>query len=113
MFHYDIWRGELQKIKIKKNPRCPTCQGKYFYLEKEEKKVRQFCSSGRYQILGKAKSKKEFLKLKKKWLKLGAVLDDGITLRFQNIMLFRDGRALIKANSEAEAQAVHSQWLGN
>ena len=34
-------------------------------------------------------------------------------LRFNNIMLFNDGRAIIKAKSEQEAQTIYSKYVGN
>ena len=38
---------------------------------------------------------------------------DGTALQFKNILLFADGRALIKAGSEEEAQAIYSKYVGN
>src|SRR3989344_4222635 len=37
---------------------------------------------------------------------------DGTALQFKNILLFADGRALIKAGSEEEAQAIYSKYVG-
>lgn len=111
LHHFNIWNQELRNIKIHKNKECPTCSGKYQYLEpKEETRLVKFCSSGRYQINGK---KIDFQKIKKRWEKSDEVIDDTVVLTFKNILLFEDGRALIKAKSEEEALSVYSKWVGN
>lgn len=111
LLHYNIWNQELKKIKVQKNKDCPTCNGKYDYLEqKEERRKVRFCSSGRYQINGK---KVELQEMKKRWEKVDKVVDDVVLLTFKNIILFEDGRALIKANSEEEALSAYSKWVGN
>lgn len=111
LLHYTIWNQELKKIKVQKNKDCPTCNGKYDYLEqKEETRMVKFCSSGRYQIKGK---KVDLQEMKNRWEKRGKVIDDAVLLTFRNIILFEDGRALIKADSEREALAAYSKWVGN
>ncbi len=109
--HYIISIPELKKIKIQKNEACPTCKGRSEYLErKEETRLVKFCSSGRYQING---TKKSLPEIKERWQKVGEVSDEGVMLSFRNILLFEDGRALIKANSEEEAWSTYSKWVGN
>lgn len=111
LLHYTIWNQELKKIKVQKNKDCPACNGKYEYLEKkEETRMIKFCSSGRYQINGKKVNLQE---IRKRWEKIDKVVDDVVLLSFKNIILFEDGRALIKANSEEEALSVYSKWVGN
>jgi len=113
LYHYDIWNEEFKKLKIRPREGCETCQGKYVYLDNSNNsnnKPIRFCSAGKYQIGGPVK---DFAALIKTWRELGKVKSDGATLQFQNIMLFKDGRALIKANSEEEAQAVYSKFIGN
>ncbi|MBI2668776.1 HesA/MoeB/ThiF family protein [Candidatus Woesearchaeota archaeon] len=111
LHHFDLNANEFKKLKVKQNPACPTCRGRYEYLAKKDvvREVR-FCSSERYQITGKPK---DLQGLKEKWKKIDVVEDDGYTLRFRNITLFQDGRALIKAKSEQEALAAYSKWVGN
>ncbi len=111
LHHFNIWDQELKKIKINKNKECLTCNGKYEYLEqKEETRLVKFCSSGRYQIDGK---KVDLGEIKRRWEKMGKVIDDAVVLTFRNILLFEDGRALIKAQSEEEALSLYSKWVGN
>jgi len=110
LLHLNIWTQELKKIKIKQNPSCPSCHNIYPALEKKTQNVVRFCSTGKFQIQG---PKPNFQKLKQQWQKIDKVLDDNITLRFKNIILFKDGHALIQAKTEEEAQATYSKYIGN
>lgn len=111
LYCHNIWNQESKKLKIRKKNDCPTCNGKYEYLEKkEETRLVKFCSSGRYQINGK---KIDLEEMKKRWGKRDKVINDKVLLEFRNILLFEDGRALIKANSEEEALSAYSKWVGN
>lgn len=110
LYYYNIWAPSLKIIKVKKNKNCPACNGNYGHLTNKQDRVIKFCSAGKYQIMG---NKKDFTKIKKLWGMLDTVLDDGIALHFKNIMLFKDGRTLIKAKSEQEAQAIYSKYIGN
>ena len=110
LYYYDIWNGAFRTLQVKKRKGCPTCEGKYEYLEKRSNNVIRFCSTGRFQIKGKAKDLKL---IKKRWLLLGKVMDDGVSLRFQKIILFADGRALIEAKTREEAEGLYSKYVGN
>lgn len=109
LYHYDLWKQRFQTLKIKQNSKCPTCNGNYEYLTKKEEPPIKFCSSGKYQITGK---KVNLAEIKKRWSKLGKVVDDGIALRFGKIILFADGRALIEAKTEEEARSVYGKLVG-
>ncbi|MBI4983383.1 HesA/MoeB/ThiF family protein, partial [Candidatus Woesearchaeota archaeon] len=110
LHYYNIWSPQLTEIKVNKNSSCPACNGIYLYLDQQEEMLTKFCSSGKYQILG---AKKELRKLKSQWEKIDKVIDDKISLRFKDIVLFADGRALISAKSEQEARAIYSKYVGN
>lgn len=111
LYYYNVSNPELKKIKIQKSETCPACNGKYEYLDrKEEARLVKFCSSGRYQINGKKVNLQE---MKERWQKAGEVFDEVVMLSFRNILLFEDGRALIKAGSEEEALSAYSRWVGN
>ena len=111
LYHYDLEAKTFRKLAVVRNIKCPTCRGRFEYLiPKKESTLIQFCGSGRYQING---AKKNLLQLRERWARQDHVQHDGTTLRFKNILLFADGRTLIKANSEAEALATYSKWVGN
>ncbi len=110
LYHYDLSQKKWRIWKVRKRKECPACLGKYEYLGQREPPVIKFCASGRYQVSGR---KKDLARIKKEWKKIGPVEGDGLALRFRNIILFRDGRALIQANSEEEAQSIYSKYVGN
>ena len=111
LHHFDIWNQNFQKLSIKKKENCPTCTGNYLYLEKKEtSKYIRFCSTGKYQVLG---PKIDFQEIKERWEKISQVIEDSSSLQFQNITLFKDGRALINAQSIEEAEAIYSRLVGN
>lgn len=108
--HLDIWRGIHEELKVGKNPSCSACQGTYIYLQQQEERVLQFCSSGKFQILGQPIS---LPTIKHRWEKVDTVIDDGFSLYFRNILLFADGRALIAADSKEQAEGLYSTYVGN
>lgn len=111
LYHYDIWNQNFKKLNIKNKENCLTCSGNYFHLEKKEtSKYIRFCSTGKYQVLGPEVNLQE---VKERWEKIGEVVQDDISLQFQNITIFNDGRALISANSIEEAEVVYSKLVGN
>ena len=110
LYHYNIWNQEFKKLKINKNVNCKSCNGSFDFLDNVKTTTIKFCAAGKYQIQGNKINRKE---MKLRWQKLGNIIDDGITLRLNDIMLFNDGRAIIKANSEQEAQTIYSKYVGN
>jgi adenylyltransferase/sulfurtransferase len=109
LYHLNLKNLELKTIKINKNPNCSTCHCDYQFLDQTEEPVTKFCSAGKYQITGK---KVNLVEIKKRWSKLGKVVNDGIALRFGKITLFVDGRALIEAKTEEEAKSLYAKYVG-
>ena len=103
LYHFDLWSMKLRTLKINKKKRQQN-------LKTKEDKIMQFCSSGKIQIQG---PKIDFKETKKRWIKLGKVTEDNDTLKFKNIILFKDGRVLIKTKTKEEAQTIYSKYVGN
>ena len=110
LYHYNIWKGMFCALKVTKRKSCPTCNGRYEYLERQPEAIIRFCSTGRFQIKGKLKDLKL---IKKRWVAIGKVVDDGVSLRLGKIILFADGRALIEATTREEAESLYSKYVGN
>ena len=111
LYHYDVWKPELKILSIKKNKECPACKGEYIYLNKEIKpNLIRFCSSGKYQIDG---TPKDFIPLKNKLELFGRVEIDEDILKFKNNLLFKDGRAIMRADSEEEARESYAKYFEN
>ncbi len=117
---YDSWENNITKIKINQKKSCQTCEGIYTYLDGTSKEqTEKFCSSGNYQIVGKKNINLE--KLKKE---LEIINNKEITIKFdgvcliiseqhKHLILFSDGRALIKTKSREQAETMYSKFVGN
>lgn len=110
LYNIDIWNFSHKTIHVSKNQFCKACQGEYLYLQREESNIIRFCTAGKFQVQGKSINVEE---LKKRWQKIETVIDDGISLRFQNIYLFRDGRALITTDSKEKALTIYAKYVGS
>ena len=106
-----IWKPEIKLIKISKNTKCTACKKEFEYLTGEKlSKVVKFCGTNNYQVKGKPQNLKE---LKKRLSKLDKVIESDYFLKFRDITIFKDGRALIKAKSAEEAKTLYSNYIGN
>lgn len=113
---FDVWKQELQKIKVKKNPMCICCKKKnYEFLEGNKETISvKLCGQGRIQVKG---SKPNIVAIKMRLEKNGAVKETAYGIHFKNdamdFFLFRDGRCLIKATTKQEAKNVYGKYVGN
>ncbi len=106
----DVWNQEVRHLSVKRDPRCPTCQNKYPYLEEQKPlPALRFCSEDLYQFEPRNVNWQE---LKQRWQNLGLVLEDAVTIKFKEITVFKDGRVLIRAASEQEAESTYAKWIG-
>ena len=112
LIRFNIWKNRLVKVPLKQNPKCPVCNKKNFeYLNgKKANDVIKFCGTNNYLVRGK---KIDVNRMKERLQRLGEVKDINGCLHFKNIMIFRDGRALIRARNEREAKAIYSKFIGN
>ena len=109
MFRFDVWNQDFTKLKLSKKD-CLACNGEYEYLDGDKlSKTVKMCGSNTYQI----KEDVDFEELKKNF---GRFEDAKVTedfLQYNNITLFSDGRALVKAKNEEEARSLYSKYVGN
>tara|TARA_Y100000310_G_scaffold144893_3_gene144222 strand:- start:37428 stop:38372 length:945 start_codon:yes stop_codon:yes gene_type:complete len=109
LFHLNIWENSLTRLKTQRKEGCEVCKGNYNYLMgKKEKEIIKFCGSGSYQIKGKVKLEE----IKEKLEKLGKVESFEHGIQFNQLMIFKDGRVLIKAKDEKEAKSLYAQYIG-
>lgn len=107
---FNIWGNDFEKIKTKENKDCPACNKNYEYLSgNKQTKTVKLCGQGTYQIKGNVKNIDAVLA---KFSKLGKVTRLSGIMHFKDITLFDDGRAIIKADSEAEARKKYSSYFG-
>ncbi len=113
---FDIWKQELQKIKVKRNPRCSCCEKKQFEFLKGNKETVsiKLCGQGRIQVKGRIPN---IPAIKKRLEQNGTVKATEYGIYFTNneidFFLFTDGRCLIKAATKEEAKNVYGRYVGN
>ena len=106
LYHYDVWHQEFRKLSVKKKEKCPTCNEMFLFLDqKDDISTIKFCGSGRYQISGNINFDEAKNRIQ------GTC--DGETIQTDKFLLFKDGRALIKASSKEEALSIYSRFIGN
>ena len=111
LYCLNLEKNSCRKLTVNTNPLCPACQGRYDYLNSTENAVFiKFCSSGKYQIDGRPLNLEE---LNQKLKGVVTTYFDGASLKIEKMLVFADGRALIAADSEQEAQAIYSKYVGN
>lgn len=88
-------------IKVKRNPSCEVCKGKYSYLEGKKEKIIKFCGSSRYQFKGNF----DFHAVKKR------LQGKGDWFVYEDFYIFKD-RVLVKASSEKEAKKKFTEVIG-
>ena len=116
----DIWQGELQKVKVKKNPECDCCGKRNFpYLQAHQRKlVVSLCGRNAVQIIPAEPLKDGLSDLKKKLSRSGtASIADGV-LKFKttgvDITVFRDGRTIIGGTTDlSKAKTIFSKYVGD
>jgi adenylyltransferase/sulfurtransferase len=116
----DVWQGELQKIKVKKNPKCITC-GKHDFRSlqaMDRKLVVSLCGRNAVQIIPANRLLGGFADLRKRLSKLGdARVVDGV-LKFKakgvELTVFEDGRTIVGGTTDlAKAKTVFSKYVGD
>jgi molybdopterin/thiamine biosynthesis adenylyltransferase len=116
----DVWLGDLQRIKVTKNPECECCGRKNFeYLQaKTRKLVISLCGRNAVQIVPARPLKGDLEPLAKKLSKLGRTkMVDGL-LKFDakdvELTIFPDGRTIVGGTTDlAKARSTFSKYVGD
>lgn len=100
----NIWNNDVRKIKVARNKNCKTCEGNFNYLSgKRGNNVIKMCGRNAYQINGPR------LNLNK----IKNVLHKGnYSVSNNEIIAFKDGRVIVKANSDSRAKSVYNRYFG-
>lgn len=116
----DVWQGDIQKIKVKKNPECETCiRHNFEFLQaKRRKLVVSLCGRNAVQIVPAKQLIGDLGPLRKKLSRLGkTTVIDGL-LRFDadgvQLTVFPDGRTIVGGTTDlAKAKTVFSKYIGD
>ena len=108
LVHYDLWHNLLTKITLKKSRKCKVCKGEYDYLlGKKVKSSIKICGSCNYQI----KLNPINIEQLHKRIKEDSTLTKECLI-LKEVIIFKSGRALVKAESQEKAKAIVDRYLG-
>ena len=105
LLYVTLTTNSITKIKVKPEPSCSVCKGKYDYLEGKNKHIESYCGAFIF------KEKINYNRLKKQLKQIGAKEVQN-TLIFKKITIFPHA-VLIKTQSKKEAQTIYSKYIGN
>ena len=116
----DMWQGDLQRIRVKKNPECETCGKREFRFLKgaQRKTVISLCGRNSVQIRPAKESATDLSELGRSLSKSGKVeLKDGV-LKFKakgvDLTVFPDGRTIIGGTTDlSKAKTIFSKYIGD
>jgi len=114
----DVWRGQFDRLKVSRQPDCPSCQGKYEFLEaKYGTRATSLCGQNSVQILNPEAREISFERLAKQLENLGTVSYSEFMLRFRvndhEMIIFPDGRAIIRnTTDESLARGLYAKYIG-
>jgi len=116
----DVWLGEIQRVKVKKNPECECCGKRNFeFLQAKKKKlVVSLCGRNAVQIVPARPLRGGLDDLHKKLSRLGKTERIDGLLRFRTktseITVFPDGRTIVAGTTDlAKAKTIFSKYIGD
>jgi molybdopterin/thiamine biosynthesis adenylyltransferase len=118
LIQFDVWQGKFSHLKIGRRQDCPTCQGKYDFLEARfGTKTTSLCGQNAVQVLNPEVKKVSFKELAARLSPLGEVSYNEFMLSFlvdsREMVVFPDGRAIIKnTDDEALARGLYAKYIG-
>ncbi|MBI4283250.1 MAG: ThiF family adenylyltransferase [Chloroflexi bacterium] len=114
----DVWKGSFNHFKIKANENCPTCQGKYEFLDgKLGVKTTALCGQNAVQVLYPEIREFSFPELAARLKSVAEVNYNEFMLRFtadnHEMVVFPDGRAILRnSTDEALARGLYARYIG-
>ena len=95
------------RIRVKKRLQCRACNGQYDYLSgRKGARIVKMCGSNLYQIKGRSV---DFSKLMQDFRE---AKNFGSCIHLDGVTVFKDGRALIKADSATQAKSIYFKLFG-
>ena len=114
----DVWRGSFHHLEIKPHQDCPTCQGKYEFLEgKFGLRSTSLCGQNAVQVLIPTAGALSLKELAARLKLVGEVSYNEFMLQFtvdaQEMVIFPDGRAIVKnTDDESLARGLYAKYIG-
>jgi len=114
----DVWKGTFHHIKITPRRDCPTCQGRYEFLEgKFGEGTAVLCGQNAVQVLNPKIERLSFKELAAHLKPVGEVSYNEFMLRFtvdtHEMVIFPDGRAIVKNTTDKSlARGLYAKYIG-
>ncbi|MEA3229761.1 MAG: ThiF family adenylyltransferase [archaeon] len=114
--YIDVWNQKIDRIFVKKRKDCPSCNGKYEFLEKKRNTIKS-CGENAYHITPTRPKKLDLNLIFSKLHDQGTCSIFGPVLHFKKddieFSIFRDGRAIIKnVKTKERAEQLYSTHIG-
>ena len=119
IIYIEVWEGDFDHVKIAKGDNCPSCNGKFDFLDARfVVKATSLCGQNAVQILNPGLSTLSFEELSARLKRVGVVTYNEFMLNFtvgtQEMVIFPDGRAIIKnTNDESLARGFYAKYIGS
>jgi len=114
----DVWTGDFKHFKIARNSDCPSCQGKYEFLDAQfGTRTTSLCGQNAVQVLNPGLKDISFKQLEVRLKAVGKVHYNEFMLNFmvdgKEIVIFPDGRAIVKNTAdESLARGLYTKYIG-
>jgi len=114
----DVWQGTFRSFKIEPRQDCPTCQGRYEFLDgKFGTRTTALCGQNAVQVLNPESAGLSLEELAKRLSPLGEVSYNEFMLRFtvdnHEMVVFPDGRAILRnTTDESLARGLYAKYIG-
>lgn len=114
----DVWSGRFDRFEIAPRPGCPTCLGRYEFLEgKFGVRTSSLCGQNAVQVLNPEIERVSFKELEAHLKVVGDVSYNEFMLHFKvdgrEMVIFPDGRAIVKNTAdESLARGLYSKYIG-
>lgn len=120
LLQVDLWENRYSLISLvqAKRPDCPTCaDAKYPSLEKRSDFETTLCGRDAVQVKPESKATLELDAIQRRWEKIGKSWRNPFLLKLilpeNEIVLFPDGRAIIKGTNDAtRARDLYAKYVG-
>lgn len=118
VIYIDVWEGIFKRFSITSRKDCPSCQGKFEFLETRfGAKAASLCGQNAIQIINPEVKSISLEKLAAHLKSVGEVSYSEFLLRFKvdnhEMVIFPDGRAIIKnTTDESLARGLYAKYIG-
>lgn len=114
----DVWEDKFNHFKIKPREDCPSCQGKYEFLQARfGTRTVALCGQNAVQVLNTKPRKLSFTELETRLKAIGKVSYNefmlNLTVDTHEMVIFPDGRAIVKnTTDESLARTLYAKYVG-